>query len=539
MENVNLAPTGFRFYPTEEELVSFYLRNKLEGNREDLNRVLDRVIPVADIYVYNPWDLPQISGEVSYGDTEQWFFFSPRQQSEARGGRPIRLTTIGYWKATGSPNHVYSSNNRIIGIKKTMVFYIGRAPSGTKTEWKMNEYKAIKGEASSSSCSSAIPMVRQEFSLCRVYKKSKSLRAFDRRPPPRQEAGYIGSTDQQAHQRVDGSTSTYYHNPPMVEGIATGSGLPKSSTSSTCHHKPHRRVEGSTSTYHHNPPEVENVATVPGLPESTSSIYHHNPFQRVEGSTSTYHHNPPVVEVKATLPGLPESTSTTYHHNPFQRVESSTSTYHHNPPEVEGIATVPGLPKSSTSSTYHHNPFQRVESSTSTYHHNPPVVEGIATVPGLPKSSTSSTYHHNPHERVEGSTSTYHHNPPEVENVATVPGLPESTSSTYHHNPFQRVESSTSTHHHNPPVVEVKATVPGLPESVTSSTYHHNPHQRVHQRVEGSTSTYHHNPPMVEIINQGHPSHHSTNGEGNAIDVYNNNEPMLDWEQLEQFLELD
>jgi len=87
----------------------------------------------------------EISGEASLRDTaEQWFFFIPRQESEARGGRPRRLTTTGYWKATGSPNHVYSSDNRIIGIKRTMVFYSGRAPNGAKTDWKMNEYTAIK-----------------------------------------------------------------------------------------------------------------------------------------------------------------------------------------------------------------------------------------------------------------------------------------------------------------------------------------------------------------------------------------------------------
>lgn len=63
-----------------------------------------------------------------------------------RGGRPKRLTTTGYWKATGSPNHVYSSDNRVIGIKRTMVFYSGRAPNGRKTDWKMNEYKAIQDE---------------------------------------------------------------------------------------------------------------------------------------------------------------------------------------------------------------------------------------------------------------------------------------------------------------------------------------------------------------------------------------------------------
>ncbi|KAI9090677.1 hypothetical protein K1719_028530 [Acacia pycnantha] len=154
----NMAP-GYRFYPTEEELISFYLKRKLEGDQsEDINRV----IPELDIYEYNPWDLPQVSGEASLRDTEQWFFFIPRQESEARGGRPRRLTTTGYWKATGSPNHVYSSDHRIIGMKRTMVFYNGRAPNGRKTDWKMNEYKAISAETSSTRPPD--PRVRVEYS---------------------------------------------------------------------------------------------------------------------------------------------------------------------------------------------------------------------------------------------------------------------------------------------------------------------------------------------------------------------------------------
>ncbi|XP_031282569.1 NAC domain-containing protein 90-like [Pistacia vera] len=183
---IDEMPPGFRFYPTEEELVSFYLHHKLQGTRDDLNRLMDQVIPVVNIYDFNPWELPQFSQYLCHRDPEQWFFFIPRQESEARGGRPNRLTTEGYWKATGSPGFVYSSN-RAVGEKRTMVFYRGRAPSGRKTEWKMNEYKAIEGEASAST--SATPPVRQELSLCRVYKKSKCLRNFDRRPPPPPAAG--------------------------------------------------------------------------------------------------------------------------------------------------------------------------------------------------------------------------------------------------------------------------------------------------------------------------------------------------------------
>jgi hypothetical protein len=48
-----LAP-GFRFYPTEEELICFYLRNKLSGTRR---ADIERVIPVADVCALDPWEL--------------------------------------------------------------------------------------------------------------------------------------------------------------------------------------------------------------------------------------------------------------------------------------------------------------------------------------------------------------------------------------------------------------------------------------------------------------------------------------------------
>ncbi|XP_059627684.1 NAC domain-containing protein 90-like [Cornus florida] len=170
-------PPGFRFYPTEEELISFYLHNMLQGRRNEINRV----IPVIDIYELEPWHLPKLAGESCRGDTEQWFFFTPRQEREARGGKPNRITATGYWKATGSPSHVYSSDNRVIGVKKTMVFYKGKAPAGRKTKWKMNEYRAIEQEAATSS-GFAVPKLRVELTLCRVYVVSGSFRAFDRRP---------------------------------------------------------------------------------------------------------------------------------------------------------------------------------------------------------------------------------------------------------------------------------------------------------------------------------------------------------------------
>ena len=80
------------------------------------------------------------------GGVEPWFYFCPRQEREARGGRPSRTTPSGYWKAAGTPGLVYTADGRPIGTKKTMVFYRGRAPAGAKTKWKLNEYKALEVE---------------------------------------------------------------------------------------------------------------------------------------------------------------------------------------------------------------------------------------------------------------------------------------------------------------------------------------------------------------------------------------------------------
>lgn len=44
---------GFRFHPTDEELVSFYLKRKVEKRRP----LSIEIIKQIDIYKYDPWDL--------------------------------------------------------------------------------------------------------------------------------------------------------------------------------------------------------------------------------------------------------------------------------------------------------------------------------------------------------------------------------------------------------------------------------------------------------------------------------------------------
>jgi hypothetical protein len=51
----DLVMPGFRFHPTEEELVEFYLRRKVEGKRFNVE-----LITFLDLYRYDPWELPGI-----------------------------------------------------------------------------------------------------------------------------------------------------------------------------------------------------------------------------------------------------------------------------------------------------------------------------------------------------------------------------------------------------------------------------------------------------------------------------------------------
>ncbi|XP_020083042.1 NAC domain-containing protein 35 [Ananas comosus] len=151
----DLVMPGFRFHPTEEELIEFYLRRKVEGKRFNVE-----LITFLDLYRYDPWELPAFA---AIGEKE-WFFYVPRDRKYRNGDRPNRVTASGYWKATGADRMIRAENSRSIGLKKTLVFYSGKAPKGIRTSWIMNEYRLPQNETDH--------YQKAEISLCRVYKRA-------------------------------------------------------------------------------------------------------------------------------------------------------------------------------------------------------------------------------------------------------------------------------------------------------------------------------------------------------------------------------
>ncbi|KAI3703357.1 hypothetical protein L1987_73372 [Smallanthus sonchifolius] len=122
---------GFRFSPTDDELISYYLKKKLQG----CDNCVD-IIPEVDFCRHEPWDLPGLS--VIRSENE-WFFFSARGKKYPNGSQSKRATQSGYWKATGKERNV-KSGAVTVGTKRTLVFHTGRAPKGERTEWIMHEY---------------------------------------------------------------------------------------------------------------------------------------------------------------------------------------------------------------------------------------------------------------------------------------------------------------------------------------------------------------------------------------------------------------
>ncbi|KAI4386663.1 hypothetical protein MLD38_004578 [Melastoma candidum] len=165
-------PPGFRFHPTDEELVLHYLQRKVASAPLPVS-----IIAEVDIYKFDPWDLLPMA---AFGEKE-WYFFSPRDRKYPNGSRPNRAAASGYWKATGTDKVIASpscSSTRTrhvnIGVKKALVFYRGRPPKGVKTNWIMHEYRLAESPAYRPVSVKDSSMRLDDWVLCRIYEKSNT-----------------------------------------------------------------------------------------------------------------------------------------------------------------------------------------------------------------------------------------------------------------------------------------------------------------------------------------------------------------------------
>lgn len=151
-------PPGFRFHPTDEELITHYLSQKVLDNY-----FCARAIGEVDLNKCEPWDLPW---RAKMGEKE-WYFFCVIDRKYPTGLRTNRATDAGYWKATGKDKEIFKAKT-LVGLKKTLVFYKGRAPKGEKTNWVMHEYR-LEGK---NPVYNHPKTGKNDWVICRIFEKS-------------------------------------------------------------------------------------------------------------------------------------------------------------------------------------------------------------------------------------------------------------------------------------------------------------------------------------------------------------------------------
>lgn len=151
-------PAGFRFHPRDEELICDYLMKKMTCCQCPL-------LIEVDLNKCEPWDIP----ETACVGGKEWYFYSQRDRKYATGLRTNRATISGYWKATGKDRPVLRRGT-LVGMRKTLVFYQGRAPKGRKSEWVMHEFR-IEGPLGPPKTFS----VKEDWVLCRVFYKNREV----------------------------------------------------------------------------------------------------------------------------------------------------------------------------------------------------------------------------------------------------------------------------------------------------------------------------------------------------------------------------
>ncbi|KAK7364692.1 hypothetical protein VNO80_13433 [Phaseolus coccineus] len=117
-------PIGFRFCPTDQELLLHYLKNKAFAQQLPASVISD-----CDVFQTDPWLLP--------GDLrEKRYFFSDCGKVKKKSAGS------GCWKCVGKEKEIRRcESNEVIGMKKTLMFCKGS--NDTRTRWVMHQLRLL------------------------------------------------------------------------------------------------------------------------------------------------------------------------------------------------------------------------------------------------------------------------------------------------------------------------------------------------------------------------------------------------------------
>ncbi|PWA74466.1 NAC domain-containing protein [Artemisia annua] len=123
---------GYRFCPTDPELIVYYLKPKIETEKRH---------PNCRYYEVNIYDCSPdgLTAKPEYRSCEnKWYFLTWMERKHPNGSRPNRQTRNGgRWKASQARAAVKDVTNRVVGSRLSLDYFDEKK---RKTPWLMHEY---------------------------------------------------------------------------------------------------------------------------------------------------------------------------------------------------------------------------------------------------------------------------------------------------------------------------------------------------------------------------------------------------------------
>ncbi|XP_059639483.1 protein ATAF2-like [Cornus florida] len=130
---VREMPTGYRFLPTDEKLVKYYLVNKVIGGAIPADVIQD--IHASQLYNKPPKNIATMNPNCE----EEWYFFIHKDEyfHGERKQIPVVENGTSYWSSIGEEEIICNSKGDVIAFKLKFIYFSGTLPK----DWYMEKYR--------------------------------------------------------------------------------------------------------------------------------------------------------------------------------------------------------------------------------------------------------------------------------------------------------------------------------------------------------------------------------------------------------------
>ncbi|KAI9181506.1 hypothetical protein LWI28_015629 [Acer negundo] len=129
---------GFRFLPTDEELVTYFLFNKIFAPTYPFNDLEKLSVREGDLYgSQDPRDIWNLYGGDNLEDGQPLYFFTRLKKVSCNGSRISRRVGSGTWAGEDSGDTI-TSQNYVVGVKKRFRYENKKSPDNGA--WIMHEF---------------------------------------------------------------------------------------------------------------------------------------------------------------------------------------------------------------------------------------------------------------------------------------------------------------------------------------------------------------------------------------------------------------